>query len=199
MPLWKRLLKATAQHGMGTAWHVWIGIGPPSTARGRLPRFGFFRLLRGHSRRLLTRMLLRFGMCSGIVLMTRETADCTEYELTLKLKSVFFSVVTLCLYCVFFFWFSVGDNSLKSWNSEIPVLKYLKNICLLSFRRWNRVWSSPSSSFAQNTLRISIFVLLAFLLLKEGKPPHAIITGSSQLSMLTTVSNGSSRIQNRVR
>ena len=24
MPLWERLLKATAQHGMGTAWHVWI-------------------------------------------------------------------------------------------------------------------------------------------------------------------------------
>jgi hypothetical protein len=26
MPLLKRLLKATAQHGRGAAWHVWINI-----------------------------------------------------------------------------------------------------------------------------------------------------------------------------
>jgi hypothetical protein len=36
---------------------------------------------------LLTRKLLPFGMCL-IVLMTMETADHTECELTLKLKPV---------------------------------------------------------------------------------------------------------------
>jgi hypothetical protein len=43
MPFWKRLLKATAKHGMGMAWHgmawhVWIIIGPPETACGRRAR-----------------------------------------------------------------------------------------------------------------------------------------------------------------
>jgi len=33
-PFWKRLLKATAQHGMGTAWHVWINIGRREKAWG---------------------------------------------------------------------------------------------------------------------------------------------------------------------
>jgi hypothetical protein len=55
---------------------------------GGLPRFGFFRLLCGHSRSLLTRKLPYFGVCL-IVLMTMETADYTEYELTLKFKPVF--------------------------------------------------------------------------------------------------------------
>jgi hypothetical protein len=35
MPFWKRLLKATAQRGMGMAWHVWISIGRPETTCGR--------------------------------------------------------------------------------------------------------------------------------------------------------------------
>jgi hypothetical protein len=32
MPLCKRLLKATAQHGKGTVWYMWINIGRLSTA-----------------------------------------------------------------------------------------------------------------------------------------------------------------------
>jgi hypothetical protein len=32
MPFWKRLLKATTQHGMGLAWHVGISIGRRETA-----------------------------------------------------------------------------------------------------------------------------------------------------------------------
>jgi hypothetical protein len=45
MPFWKRLLKATAQCGMGAAWEwhgkalrMWITIGRTETARGRLAR-----------------------------------------------------------------------------------------------------------------------------------------------------------------
>jgi hypothetical protein len=60
---------------------------------GDLASFGFFRLLSGHSRRLLTRMLLPFGMCL-IVLITTEIEGETECELTLKLKPVF--LLLLC-------------------------------------------------------------------------------------------------------
>jgi hypothetical protein len=38
MPFWKRLLKVTAQRGMGLAWHAWINIGRPETACGRPAR-----------------------------------------------------------------------------------------------------------------------------------------------------------------
>jgi hypothetical protein len=38
MPFWKQLLKATAQRGMGMAWHMWINIGRPETACGRPAR-----------------------------------------------------------------------------------------------------------------------------------------------------------------
>jgi hypothetical protein len=91
MPFWKRLLKATAQRGMGTAWYVWISIGHLETACGRparvrlLPvttrsstkavtvkigsrtsKFGYLRLPRGLSRmtRHCRRMAgTRHGMC----------------------------------------------------------------------------------------------------------------------------------------
>jgi hypothetical protein len=43
MPLYKRLLKAKAQHGRGTAWYELIFVGD-------LPKFGFFRLRRAVSR-----------------------------------------------------------------------------------------------------------------------------------------------------
>jgi hypothetical protein len=35
MPFWKQLLKAMAQRGLGTAWHVWISIGHPEMACGK--------------------------------------------------------------------------------------------------------------------------------------------------------------------
>jgi hypothetical protein len=60
---------------------------------GELSSFGFFRLLRGHSRRLLITMLLPTEMCL-IVLMAME-ADYMEYEQTLNLKPAF-----LLLYCI---------------------------------------------------------------------------------------------------
>jgi hypothetical protein len=63
MPLRKRLLNAKVQHGMGVAW-ARRGTCELTSAVSRwpvgdLPRFGFFRLSRGHSRRLL----LPFVMC----------------------------------------------------------------------------------------------------------------------------------------
>jgi hypothetical protein len=65
------------------------------TSAADLPGFGFFRLLHGHSRKLITRMLLPVRV-RLIVLMTMQTADCTEHELTLKFKPVFM----LLLNCV---------------------------------------------------------------------------------------------------
>jgi hypothetical protein len=41
MPLCKRLPKARAQHGRGTAWYVWINIDRLSTACGRSAQFRF--------------------------------------------------------------------------------------------------------------------------------------------------------------
>ena len=76
MPLGKRLFGATAQHSSGTELHV-LTSAVSRRHVGDVHRFGFFRLLRGHSRRLLTRTLLPFVMCSS-VLMTMKTADYTE-------------------------------------------------------------------------------------------------------------------------
>ena len=118
MPFCKRLLKASALKRRPV---------------GDLTRFGFFRLLRGYSRRLLPRKLLPFGMFM-IVLMTMDTADYTEYELTLKLKPFFLLLlcyaplrVLLVVVC--------GQQLLKFSNFQEPILKYLKNFCPLSFRR----------------------------------------------------------------
>jgi hypothetical protein len=36
MPFWKQFHKAMTQRGMGMAWHVWVSIGCPETAYGRL-------------------------------------------------------------------------------------------------------------------------------------------------------------------
>ena len=65
-----------------------------------LPSFGFFRLLRGHSRRLLARKLLPFGVCQT-VLLAMETVDYPEHELTLQLKSIF--LLLLCYVSTVFF------------------------------------------------------------------------------------------------
>jgi hypothetical protein len=119
IPLWKRLFMATAQNGMGTAWYIWINMGRLSTARGQTAQVRLFGLLRGHSRTLLTRMLVCL-----IVLLTVETADYTEYELTLKLKPVF--LLLLCyvsiMYCTYD---CLWTTTLKFSNFEITILKYL--------------------------------------------------------------------------
>jgi len=39
MPFWKQLIKATAQHGRGAAWYVWINIRRRETACGRPAQF----------------------------------------------------------------------------------------------------------------------------------------------------------------
>jgi len=86
--------------------------------------FGFFRLLRGHSRKLLTRKLLPCGMCL-IVLMTMQTADCTEYGLNLKFKSAFVLLLWR-VYCVFFFILSIGNYRGKFSYFEILLPKYFE-------------------------------------------------------------------------
>jgi hypothetical protein len=57
MLLWKRIFKATAQRGMGTAWerHGMCELASEVLRRhvGDLPAFGYFRLPRGVPRRLL--------------------------------------------------------------------------------------------------------------------------------------------------
>jgi hypothetical protein len=88
---------AGARHGMcELAWAV------ERRPVSYLPRFGIIRLLRGHSRSLLTKKLLPFGMCL-IVLMTLETADYTEYGRTLKLKPVV--LVLLCYVSIVYSFF----------------------------------------------------------------------------------------------
>ena len=78
----------------------------------------------------------------------------------LKVKTSLSSVVILQL-CVFFFWLSVGNNSLKFSSFKIPILKYLKKILPVIFQM-SKVWTSPSS-FAQNTLWIQYFCFTNFL------------------------------------
>jgi len=106
MPLWKRFLKAMAQHDRGAARarHGMCKLTSAVSRRavGDVPNFGFFRLQRRRSRRVLTRMLLPFGMCLN-VLMAMETADCKAYELNLRFKVNLSSVVMLRLHWVFFF------------------------------------------------------------------------------------------------
>jgi len=83
------------------------------------------------------------------------------------------SVLTLRLHLVFLFSMSVCKNCFKFSNFEKLILKYLKNFCLSSFKCPNRVWNSPSSSLARNTLWIQYFCFFffRFSFLQEGKAP----------------------------
>jgi hypothetical protein len=79
MPIWKRLLKATTQRGMG-AICAWPGMCELSSAVqrrhvGDLPVFGFFRLPRGLSRRTRHSRKMagaRHGMCELAFRLRRE-------------------------------------------------------------------------------------------------------------------------------
>jgi len=150
---WHSTTGARHGHGMGTAWLVWINIGRLSTACGRPAQVRLLLATTQAVTKAVNQNATAFWICL-IVLMTMETADYKEYELNLRFKVSLSSVVMLRLHCVFFFWFYVGNNSLKFSNFEIPILKYWKHFCIFFFRRPNIVWNSPSSSFDQNTLRI---------------------------------------------
>ena len=145
--------RARQGNGMGLAWHVWINIVCLSTACGDVPRFGFFRLLRGHSRRLLTRMLLPFGVCL-FVLMTVETRYYTEHELTLKLKPFFLLLLCHVLVCIFLS-VACGQHLFKIFVFRNAHSKIFAKFFPVTFRRPN----SPSSTVAQNTLWIQYFRL----------------------------------------
>jgi hypothetical protein len=57
MPFWKRLLKATAQHGMGTERRVWINIGRRETACGRPARVRLLPATTRSSTKVVTRSI----------------------------------------------------------------------------------------------------------------------------------------------
>jgi len=80
----------------------------------------------------------------------------------LKVKTNLSSFLILRLYLVFFFSRSVCNNCFKFSNFEKLILKYLKNVCLSSFKRLNKVRNSPSSSLARNTLWIQYFRFFHF-------------------------------------
>ena len=54
---WKRLLKATAQHSMGTPWHAWITIGRRETACGRPARVRFLPATTRSSKKVVIRSI----------------------------------------------------------------------------------------------------------------------------------------------
>ena len=94
---------------------------------GDLSRFDFIRLLRGHSRRLIIRMPLPFWMCYIVLMM--KTADCTEYELSVKLKPVFLLLLRCvpimyssydCLWTINVFKFR--NTNFKIFEKFLPVI-----------------------------------------------------------------------------
>jgi hypothetical protein len=171
MLLWERLFKAMAQHGRGTA-RARHGIcelmsAVSRRAVGDLPRFGFFRLLRGHSRSLLTRTLLPFGMfnCSD------DDGDSRLYEIwtNLKVKASLSSMVMLRLHCVFFFWLSAGNNAVKFPNFEISKRKICEKCLPVIFHTSKQcVKFSFFYSCSQHIMN-PVVSFYSFLLLKEGK------------------------------
>jgi hypothetical protein len=59
MSFWKRFLKATAQRGIGMAWHMWISISHPETACGRPARVRLFQA----TTRSYTKVVIRSLNC----------------------------------------------------------------------------------------------------------------------------------------
>jgi hypothetical protein len=57
MPFWKRILKSTAQRGMGMACHVWINIGRPEAAWGQPARARLLPALARSSTKFLIRSI----------------------------------------------------------------------------------------------------------------------------------------------
>ena len=152
MPLWQRLFQATAQHDIRTAWRV------------------------NYHRPSLDGMwsTCTCSASSGYHADIHEGDDDWDSRLyriwtNLKVQASLSSLVMLRLHCVFFFRLSVGNNALKFSNFKTPILKYLKNFCIISFIRPNILWNSPSSSFTQNVLCIQYFRFTAFLPVKECK------------------------------
>jgi hypothetical protein len=110
----RRYITAWARHGMCELTSA-VSRRPV----GDLPRFGFFRLTRGHSQRLLPRMLLPFVMwviCSDDDGDSRLYRIIHFYELILKLKPAF--LLLLC--CV-----SVMHSSFVCGEQLLQVFKFL--------------------------------------------------------------------------
>ena len=106
----------------------------------------------------------------------------------LKVKASLSSVVMLRLHGFFFFRFSAGNNAVKFPNIEISKRKiYFK--CLLFFRRPECEILLPLL-LLKTHYESSSFVF-QFPSSERRQSPHVINTFSSQLSILTTVKNGS--------
>jgi len=199
MPLWKGHLSAKAGERRGHSRCVWINIGRLSMAFGRPSQVRLPPIIRRTFSRVVFQSAATFGMCL-IVLMTMETADYTEYELTLKIKSVFLlllcyvSIVSSSFHCMW-------ATTLQSFsNFETPIPKYLKNFAYYLWDFQRECEFLLRLLLPKTHYESSIFVfLLSFLLLKEGKAHMQLITSFSQLYMLTTVKIGGRRIQNRIR
>jgi hypothetical protein len=101
------VLKAISQ-GHGTAQHGMceLMLAVERWSVSDLAMFSFIHLLQGHSQRSLTRKLLPMGMCL-IILMTKETADYTEYELTFKLTPVFHCCYVTSPLCIILLWHGI--------------------------------------------------------------------------------------------
>jgi hypothetical protein len=142
MLLQKRLLKATAQRGMGTAEerHGMCELTSAVARRpvGDLPRFGFFRLPCGRSRRLFTIMLFPFRMC---LICSDDDGDCRLYriihfyELILKLKPAV--LLLLCYVSIMCSSFVCGLQLFQVFTFLNNHSKILRNVCPSFFRRPN--------------------------------------------------------------
>ena len=171
MQLWKGLLNAKAGERRGHSSRVWIDIDRLSTAFGRPAQVRLFPVTTRTFSRVFQNAAT-FGMCL-IVLITMETADCTEYERTLKIKLIF--LLLLYYGSTVYSFHCMWATTLHSFSYfETPILKYWKMFCLLSLRRPNRVCNSPSSSYAQNTVWIQYFRFTNFPSPERRQSPHAI-------------------------
>jgi hypothetical protein len=161
-------LKATSR-GHCTARHDMCELTSAVSWRhvANLPRFGFFRLPRRNSRRLLTRMLLSFGVCLTVV-MTIETAGYTEYELTLKFKPVF--LLLLCYVSIVHSFLTVCEQRrFKVFEFRNARSKISEKCLPVIFQMSKHILKFSFLFFAQKTLCIQYIRFTTFFLPKECK------------------------------
>jgi hypothetical protein len=78
MPFWKWLLKATAQRGMGMAWHVWISIGLLEMACGRPARVRLFPATTRSSTKVIRSIPIRLSVGLAVRIFSATTPTFTK-------------------------------------------------------------------------------------------------------------------------
>jgi hypothetical protein len=78
MPYWKRLLKATAQRGIGMAWHVWISICRPETAYGRPARVRLLHATTRISTKVIRSISIRYTVGLAVRIFPATTRTFTK-------------------------------------------------------------------------------------------------------------------------